>query len=286
MDQLSVSFASFLFGQERSVKKSLMISPNIILPLTKEATSKYVYDISGNSIALNNLFSSCIIPLEGIVGGSVYKQWRKLYANFLDPNQNIAIGNVPGWDTIHGAFEKGQGFIRETWPLYSWGCSACLFKDHGIPSFSDELEMRGMAAKIRDMTHDKKIDFNLFRVLDEIVFMNVDGLHWDQIAEIRDSKYFKAFIKTLSTLKVEEMNRPVGAHYLIIKDLFELISQSHSGLTKSILKAIFCNLPIPPINPLSVADSVNQIRQNIDIGSKYGYLFFINEVRTKSSVNS
>ena len=96
MNKMSVTFASFIYGQSWSVKKSLLLSDQIILPLTNESTSKFINDISLGNSKLSSCFSSCIASLESIIGADTYKHWVTPFTNWFNPKYNIAMGVVPG----------------------------------------------------------------------------------------------------------------------------------------------------------------------------------------------
>lgn len=285
MDKLSVSFSSFISEEKKAVKKSLIMAPNIVLPISKAASAKFVEDISGNSPSLAKLYSKCIIPLEAIIGEFLYNEWKKPLENYFDPKQNIAIGVVPGFDTFEGVLQRSGMFMKKLFPVHSWCCSAVLYDDHNIPSLTNNLEINSIVETIKLDDHERS-DFNLFKIMDEIVFFNVENLSWEQIAVLRESKYFQDFTKSLQKLKSIEMQKPGGAYYKVLNDLFQFVGEAETNLSESIIKTIFCNIQIAPVNPLAIFDSIIQIQKTKDFSSRYGYLFFINEIRSKSKVNS
>jgi hypothetical protein len=277
---LAVSFASFLFGQEKSVKKSIIISPKIILPIDEVAKDRYVRDISQNSPPLMKYFSEWIISLQTLIGKAKFEEMRRLFTNIVDPNQNVAINVVPGWDTVEHILEKSRPHINYYFPIYSAFCSARLFYEHKLPSYSHIRELATIENIILG-TSQIQYDARLFEKIADILCPDLELLTWDEIVEIKENKYYSEFIKHLNTLETYEKTKPGGAYYAILNDLFDFIKTVSPSLPKSILKSIICNLPIPPVNPFSIADAIREIAKNIKLQEKYAYLLLVQEIRDK-----
>ncbi len=280
MNKTSVTFASFIYGQSWSVKKSLLLSDQIVLPLTNESTSKFISDISVENSKLSSCFSSCIASLESIIGADTYKHWVTPLINWFNPKYNIAMGVVPGCDSVSGVFNKMGGHIWGFYSIYSCLYSAHLYDKYGIPCLSMKEEIESLERYI-ETSGVEKADSSLFDTIFSLASPDVDSLSWEHIADIRSHKHFKSLMGKMTTLRSQELIKRGSAYETILKDLFSFIGDVSPNLKQSIFKGIITNLPIPPINPFGVSEAIKDIAKNKKLEKRYGYLFLLQELKSK-----
>ena len=282
MNKTSVTFASFIYGQSWSVKKSLLLSDQIILPLTNESTSKFINDISAGNNKLSSYFSSCIESLESIIGVDTYKHWVAPLANWFNPKYNIAMGVVPGCDSASGVLNKMGGHIWDFYSTYSCLYSAHLYNKYGIPCLSMKEEIESLERHI-ETSGVEKADASLFDTIFSLASPDVDSFTWEHIADIRSHKHFKSLMEKMVTLRSQELTKQGGAYESILKDLFGFIGDMNPNVNNSIFKGILTNLPIPPVNPFGISEAIKDISKSKKIDKKYGYLFLLQELKSKGN---
>ena len=86
--------------------------------------------------------------MESVVGAAVFGEWIKSFTNWFDPRQNVAIGVVPGCDTIKGVAKNMAPKIDQFYPIYSAIYSSYLYDKYSIPNLSLEREMDAISGKI------------------------------------------------------------------------------------------------------------------------------------------
>ena len=89
-----------------------------------------------------------------------------------------------------------------------------------------------------------------------------------------------SFTRKLSDLRLEEIKKEGSSYFQILGDLFQFVSEMKPSMTSSSFKGIICNLPIGVVNPFAIGDSLHQLAKIHEIEKRYGYLFFIQAVRT------
>lgn len=138
----------------------------------------------------------------------------------------------------------------------------------------------------------RKKEFEIFSNYTITQIPTLDNYSWEEILEIRHNPYFENFRK-----KLAEINRNFDSYdeqeitdvieQLYQKDQLELvkfIKPPTSG--KLILKAILPNLPMPPLipNPLSIFYSGLEIKKILDIKKRFGWIYFLIDLKENSSI--
>lgn len=125
-------------------------------------------------------------------------------------------------------------------------------------------------------------------VLKEIFSGSVPSLtdvSWDKIIELRHHNFFNSFRS-----KVQEIQDKIASGDLrtvreIIdemrrKDIQEMIDLFRPAPVFTTIKAIASEMPLPlPFNPFSLLMSISEVRKEIDRSRKYGWLYFLFDVR-------
>ena len=115
---------------------------------------------------------------------------------------------------------------------------------------------------------------------------DLSNYSWDKIIELRNHQYFQNFREKIVCLNLQISTNNSKTAIEIIdeltnRDIKEIINLFKPSLKNSIVRGIASNFPLPiPINPLSIYFSGKEIKRDIDISNKYGWLFFLIDVST------
>lgn len=123
---------------------------------------------------------------------------------------------------------------------------------------------------------------NVINELEQINHFDFGTLTWDEIIELRKSGFIKDFRENLFTWIQEYQTTSDSAIFqknlnrFIDDAKFDFIEKKKPNITKTSLLGFIGNLPaIIPVNPIGIANSINDIRNEIKTKKEYGWLFFI-----------
>lgn len=128
--------------------------------------------------------------------------------------------------------------------------------------------------------------FDLFSELFNYEIQNLDSLTWEQVLETKNHDYFKHFRGKMIDIQNELNRGDKNSVFEIVNDIKMMemeeliIKQKPVSTTKSVLKGIASNVPLPiPINPIAIYTDVKQIIEDRDIMKKYGWLYFLLDLK-------
>lgn len=111
-----------------------------------------------------------------------------------------------------------------------------------------------------------------------------DGFSWDEVLELREDKYVKAFRTAIYELMKSGASLESDLQHKVQNDLWELAADVRPNVRQSVLAGIGSNLPSPIIvNPIGLGLALKDIRDNRLRESRYGYVFFIQSARQRRS---
>lgn len=110
---------------------------------------------------------------------------------------------------------------------------------------------------------------------------DIINIEWNDIVDLRHSPYLSSFRQKFFQLVENNETDKLVDHYY--KGLIKLTEIVKPRPTKEIVKAILVNLPIPPINPISIGSSIQDIYKSKTMKRDFGWLFFLNEITTKET---
>jgi len=114
-----------------------------------------------------------------------------------------------------------------------------------------------------------------------LLIPDFDTFTWDEILELRDDKYVKAFRNAVYELMGSSNFLDSSLQQRVQTDLWSLANDARPNVRQSVLAAIGSNLPSPLIvNPISVGLALKDIRDNRERDNKYGHVFFIQKMRS------
>jgi hypothetical protein len=134
---------------------------------------------------------------------------------------------------------------------------------------------------------------DIIREMEKINFIDFGGLSWDEIIILRKSEFIKDFrlkifdwttdfLKTKDVVKFQyDLNK-------FINDAkFDFIERKKPNLKTTSILGILGNIPLPiPVNPISIANSVKEIRDEIKIKKDFDWLFFIQKAHKMTKPNN
>lgn len=128
--------------------------------------------------------------------------------------------------------------------------------------------------------------FDLFSEIFNYEIQNLDSLTWEQVLETKNHDYFKQFRRKMIDIQNEVNKGDKNSVFEIVNDIKMMemeeliIKQKPVSTTKSVFKGIASNVPLPiPINPIAIYTDVKQIIEDRDIMKKYGWLYFLLDLR-------
>lgn len=123
-------------------------------------------------------------------------------------------------------------------------------------------------------------DFRTFKDVIRVKIPDFSKMSIEKIFELKNNPFFESFRKKISFLSHKIAEDDVkGLKEIIeeveLKDTKELLKIVKPNIKRTIMLSVFANLPIPPVNPLSVAHSLKSIFKKKDIIDKYGWVYFL-----------
>ncbi|WP_133255962.1 hypothetical protein [Rhodopseudomonas palustris] len=107
-----------------------------------------------------------------------------------------------------------------------------------------------------------------------------NGLSWDDVAELRQSDYLKAFRTKFFQLSNAGRSSRIMDEY---RDALErLADYCRPKVGRNVLLGVLGNIPLPiPINPISIGSSVQTVAKDLRMKSEFGWAFFVRDVQTR-----
>ncbi|MFQ6334005.1 hypothetical protein [Methylophilus sp. 3sh_L] len=116
----------------------------------------------------------------------------------------------------------------------------------------------------------------------DLLIPNFDSYSWDEILELREDRHIKAFRKV--AVDAMEGSKPLDTaiEQRVMSDLFRLARDVKPDVTHAVLNGVGSNLPSPlMVNPLAIALSMKDVKDNMDRDKKYGHVYFIQGMRER-----
>lgn len=109
----------------------------------------------------------------------------------------------------------------------------------------------------------------------------LEKLPWDAVLELRKSTYIDSFREFLFT-SIEDSQ---GLAEKIDKGLWEVLGMTAPSPSGEVVHRVLASLPIPvlSINPYAIYRDTKDALKQRNMFNKYGWLFFIQEARTKNN---
>ncbi len=179
----------------------------------------------------------------------------------------------------HGAWSefdsRTDGIIIDE--LVDAEASIVLSATFGVPSVLDELQ-QWLYCRAYQQTAPSASQEQLTRDL-QLVVPRIRELDWDLVFQLRESKYRRAALKKLQTI-ASSGNKDISDE--LLDSMWRLVTEAkcEANVGKAIIKGVVSNIPIKPVNPLSLslagADAWKARRKR----RKYSWLFFLEEVNS------
>ena len=147
-----------------------------------------------------------------------------------------------------------------------------------VPSYSPIV---GRALK-NEYEHNGIECHSLFN--SDILVPDFDSLSWGEIIDLREDKYLKAFREVVFGIATTSDDLDPALVSKVQGDLWELVADAKPNLARTFLSGILGNLPSPTVlNPIGVASALKDANDARKLESKYGHVFFINNMRVTKS---
>ncbi|MFK3663111.1 hypothetical protein ACI2I2_21790 [Scandinavium sp. NPDC088450] len=119
---------------------------------------------------------------------------------------------------------------------------------------------------------------NLFAT--DLIIPNFEELTWEQVLELREDKYIKAFRKKYFSIEKNDKNIDLELNSDLDEALWDLASQIRPNITKSIMEAVLSNLPFPSIaNPFGIYYGARDTLRNIENKNNHSWVYFIQSAK-------
>jgi len=111
-------------------------------------------------------------------------------------------------------------------------------------------------------------------------------LSWSVLLELRKDDYIKSFrTKIAEFTSSENMDVKNIIDHEVIKGLWELAERVKPNLPATSINGILTNIPLPlPVNPYGLALAAKEVIDAKRICDKYGWIFFIQNVKVASEL--
>lgn len=114
-----------------------------------------------------------------------------------------------------------------------------------------------------------------------LLIPDFDAFTWDEILELRDDKYVKAFRNAVYVLMGSNTSLDSSLQQRVQTDLWSLANDVRPNVRQSVLAGIGSNLPSPLlVNPIGISLAWKDIHDNRERDKKYGHIFFIQKMRS------
>lgn len=114
----------------------------------------------------------------------------------------------------------------------------------------------------------------------EVGIPDVAKLTFGDIVALRRSEFLQSFrLKYAELSYANEVQRLLDFYYATIE---KLVDEVRPHTSKEIAKGILGNLPIPIVNPIGIATSVQDIWKSVKLKREFGWVYFVREMRSKN----
>ncbi|MFB0544350.1 MAG: hypothetical protein ACETVN_01435 [Asgard group archaeon] len=127
----------------------------------------------------------------------------------------------------------------------------------------------------------KKKPFDIFSEIMVHKIPDLNSYSFDEIIELRRHPFFNEFRQKMVELydklnSGESQNVQELVDEISRKDMEEMVRLFRPNPLKTVIKAIASNVPLPiPINPVSILFSAGDVKTELKISKKYGWLYFL-----------
>ncbi|EKQ6534963.1 TPA: hypothetical protein RQP16_005732 [Klebsiella michiganensis] len=137
-----------------------------------------------------------------------------------------------------------------------------------------------VASAVNSAQHTSNIE-NLFTT--DLIIPNFEELTWDQILELREDKYIKAFRKKYFSIEMNDKNIDLELNFDLDSALWDLALQIKPNITKSSMEAVLSNLPLPTVvNPFGIYYGAREIIKNYKNKRNHSWVYFIQSAKNKT----
>ncbi|WP_370620913.1 hypothetical protein NMD07_19555 [Citrobacter cronae] len=137
-----------------------------------------------------------------------------------------------------------------------------------------------VASAVNSAQHTSNIE-NLFTT--DLIIPSFEELTWDQILELREDKYIKAFRKKYFSIEMNDKNIDLELNFDLDSALWDLALQIKPNITKSSMEAVLSNLPLPTvINPFGIYYGAREIIKNYKNKRNHSWIYFIQSAKNKT----
>jgi hypothetical protein len=111
----------------------------------------------------------------------------------------------------------------------------------------------------------------------ETSFPHIDGVSWNDIADLRQSAFLNTFRKKYAELSLADEAEKVFEHY---NEALEQLSDTiRPNIKADVVTGVLGNLPFLPINPVAVGATVHSIYKSHKMKQNFGWVFFLRDLR-------
>ena len=127
-------------------------------------------------------------------------------------------------------------------------------------------------------------EFNTFRRVVAIDVPDLDALSWDHVLELRHHPYFENFRTVLRSLhgnvaNIGEQELHSYISEMKLSEMERIVKAERPYIGRAMLKAFVGNLPIPLLNPFSMASSAMDLLHQHQRAATSGWLYFMLDLK-------
>jgi hypothetical protein len=116
-----------------------------------------------------------------------------------------------------------------------------------------------------------------------LVIPNFDQLSWEQILELREDKYLKAFRQKVHSYKAQQGALDTLLSEELMKNLWDIAEQAKPDVGKAIFETVTSNLPSPTIvNPFGLYYGVRDIVKNSFKMNENSWIYFVQQFHSQA----
>lgn len=299
----TLRFFSDYYNEDSStlLKRSLVLFDQMTYISREKNNSDFIKNIVSSESTKNKTeILKYFVPATDFVS----KEWITTNSFTVNPESNMYYGPnsneflkfIKDFITKRFGFDAYNVIKREEFEILDFYVSALsadfdfLFqlskKNSEISALYTELHRDAYFA-----TYENKTNLSE-RVLNKVCTLNLidfGKLTWEQIIELKNSQFINDFrIKLFEWINEynatdDESSFENSVEKYIKESNFKFLSQNTPKLGSNITTGILGNLPSPIIvNPVSIYSFIKQIKKDVQTKKDFGWLFFIQEVYSKS----
>ncbi|MBN8209852.1 hypothetical protein JI666_13935 [Bacillus sp. NTK071] len=110
---------------------------------------------------------------------------------------------------------------------------------------------------------------------------DINEYSWDEIIDLRNHPFFDSFRNKVAHLNDAANSSDIKLSEEIVeeieqKDMKEMLEMFRPTPKSKVIKGIASNIPLPiPINPVSAYYAIDDVKREIDLKKKYGWIYFL-----------